>query len=397
MTFQNLRWVVCTAILSILALASIPGRDLTTSELFSSSERFRTTHYELTGPTEAALVKEAGINAVDSAIGRIYFSDRILRARDLLDMYIEKSWQEFIARTDIKTSEIRGGSRFLSIDVTVDLKRLDEKLNELKFVYRPSLLPIFYIFLSETFDGSPVADPVGRKLLLTTIAERELRYLYAENADNFDIPASEKREKIIAPLNDADVSESSETLAMACREAQRNEVEVFVTGSIETKSLKSELVYFDDYKFVETTCTLMLVRSDTGEILKKVVGTRSAGNVDALQAVKASTEGAVEQVRGELFDAFADVWPKEILDKATVRIMVTRANEPVLAMLKRVLGGLSPDAEVYTRGQYGDVAVLTVSWNGEREALVSLLRRTLYPAFAMSFPEDNEIVLEIVD
>ncbi len=45
-------------------------------------------------------------------------------------------------------------------EVAVDNEKLYADLDEKRFLYRPALRPVFYLFLSETFDGSP-SPPVG--------------------------------------------------------------------------------------------------------------------------------------------------------------------------------------------------------------------------------------------
>jgi hypothetical protein len=358
------------------------------------SPRLLSLHYELTGESEEALVKEASVRAVLSAIGRIYFSDLALRGQPLLEAYVGKRWMEFAVH-QVNVSEVRGGRRFVNLDVVVDCKKLYDDLHEKRFTYRPALRPVFYIFLSETYDEGKTA-PVGRRRLLETIQQREYRYLWANDAEDFSVPPSQKQEvPIREPLPDLDVSRTAEDLASACAEAQRNEVEVFVAGTLETKTTRKGKLYFDEYTFVETFCSLKLIRSDTGEVLASEEARMAAGHIDAAEAVAAATRAAVDKTAPGLFGVFDKQWGKTILRKANLRVMVFGANDDSLDLLKQVLTGIAPDLEIYTRSSYADVAVLTLSWKDQTRDLVDVLRHTQYPDLVMTPIEPDGMVIQI--
>ena len=358
------------------------------------SPRLLSLHYELMGESEEALVKEASVRAILSAIGRVYFSDLMLRGRSLLDAYVVKRWMDFAVH-EVSLSEVRGGRRFVNLDVLVDCKKLYDDLHEKRFIYRPALRPVFYVFLSETYDGEKTT-PVGRRHLLETIQNREYRYLWANDAEDFSVPPSQKQEVAVRePLPDLDVSRTAEDLASACAEAQRNEVEVFIAGTLETKTTRKGKLYFDEYTFVETFCSLKLIRSDTGEALASDEVRTAAGHVNAADAVAAATRAAVDKIAPGLFDVFDKQWGKTILRKANLRVMVFGADNDSLDLLKQVLTGVSPDLEIYTRSSYADVAVLTLSWKDRTRDLVDVLRQTHYPDLIMAPIEPDGMVVQI--
>lgn len=354
--------------------------------------------YELTGASEEEVLKDAEMRAIRSAIGRVYFTDYMLRARSLLEPYIERYRDKFVARRKVWTSEIRGGKRFMDVEIIVDAKKLYDDLQEKRFVYRPAIRPVFFVFLSETFDGADVEDRAGRKHLLDVINTREYRYLWKDHpvrANDPSIPASEKTEaemRAISAFQDPWAKEKG--LEEACREAQRNEVEVFVAGTIETKTSLEKKLNFDDFVYVESRCLLRLVRSDTGQVLVTAETTVSGAHRDPQQARRIATYDALDKAAPRLFAAFDREWSKTVLDKANVRIMTVGLNEVALDVLGQILRGLAPDVEVYTRCAYADISVFTVSWTGGTKDLLALLYASRFPEMRMTFVKPKGLILE---
>lgn len=366
--------------------------------------------YEMTGENEADLVSEAMLDTVRSAAGRIYFTELMLRARNILDAYLAKNVESFVTRHEIFVSEVRGGQRFLDVEVTVDVRALYERLHTMKFFYRPEFRPFFYAFVAETFDGDLVTAPVGRKRLLKILGEGQYRYLWDKASDDPGVPLAEKKEvRVRADSPTPDVTpetDMSDNLMAACREAQRHEVEVFITGKIETKTTSEETVYFDKYFFVKTYCELKLVRSDTGLVLASAHTTTAAGHVDQAKAIQNASEAAVADVTPKLLGVFDKQWGKTILadnrwGKQTLRksnvvkIMTVGADAEMLGLLRRILAGVASDAEVYTLTTYADIAVLTLSWNGKTEELLALLHQTQHPGFTLTVAKPNGLILEL--
>jgi hypothetical protein len=349
--------------------------------------------YELMGQSDDALIRDGCVRALKSSVGQVYFSDYMLYARSLLDAYIDKNWERLVARYKVKTRDLRGGRRHVVMDVVVDNTKLYADLVEKRFLYRPAVRPLFYVFLSETYDGSPTA-PIGRKRILETIDGHQYRYLWEEGDDSVDIPTENKRE-VLLPLGlpEKDPTSDQTTMEGAMREAQRNEVEVFVAGTIESKTTRSGRLYFDDYTFVQTRCSLKLVRADTGEILGEAQTTTAAGNTDQAAAVSAATLAAVNEVAPKVFDVFDKVWGKTIQRKADMRIMATGVNQDIVSLFIQVVKGIAPAAEIYTRSFYEDVAVLTLSWNGRAEDLLQILRHTDYPSFTATVVKPEAIII----
>ncbi|NQU45189.1 hypothetical protein HQ520_18050 [bacterium] len=365
------------------------------------SERLLTQRYQLTGDSEAELLKEAKVRAIRSAVGRVYFTDYMIRGQRLLDPYISQYFDKFIARQRIWKSEIEGGRRQVDIEVVVDCEKLYNDLHEKRFFYRPALRPQFYVFMAETFDGQDVAERTGRKHLLEVINKREYRYLWEDRpgrANDPDITAADKTEKIltvVSPFQDPTVD--PKTLAAVTREAQRSEVEVFVAGVIRTETVQKDRIYFDEYTYVRTYCALQLIRSDNGEVLGSVYTTVSAAAQDPETARRTATLDALNKLTPELFAAYDEKWDKMILRKADLRIMTVGPEGNHADVVRHIVARVAPDAEIYERAAYANIHVLTVSWSGTHAVdLLYLLRKTEFPKFHMVFVEPDGLILELL-
>ncbi len=376
----------------VLLMLSLSLSSLQALEPLVPTQRLVTSQYKIAGDSQQDIINEAASRAVKSAVGRVYFSDYMLRAVDLLDLYLDKNASSFITRNFVSVNEIRGGRRYMELEVVVDTKKLYDDIMEKRFIYRPEVRPVFTLFLSETFNGATPPERVGRKLLLETIQSRQYRYLWQEGTEDSPQPVELP---FITLQPHQDVGLSPESLANACREAQRHEVEVFVTGSVETTTVKKDKVYFDTYEFVETRCTLKLVRSDTGEVLKSVETVTSSGNVDTAMAIKESTTSAIEKLAPVLFDAFDNQWAKTIHRKATMRVLTVGIADDSLGGLKEILAGVSPDSKIFTRGRFADTAVFAIDWPGEPDELIKMLRRSPHPTFSMAQIQPNTLLIEI--
>ena len=349
--------------------------------------------YELIGSSEKSLIKEGCVRSLKSSVGQVYFSDYMLYARDLLDAYVEQNWENLIARYKVTASEMRGGRRYVALQVVVDNRKLYADLAEKKFLYRPAIRPILFIFLAETYDGE-AAPPSGRRRLLEMIDSRQYRYLWAQGDNASEIPLEQRKEMpLTLRLPEKDVSLNPEDLENAMRESQRNEVEVFLSATIESKTIRTEKLYFDDYTFVQTRCSLKLMRSDTGEVLVERQIVTSAGNADATAAVRAATLAGINEIAPQIFDTFDKMWGKMIHRKADLRIMATGVNEEVVSLFRQIITGMAPTAEIYVRSYYSDVAVLTLTWDGRTEDLLEILRQTEYPAFTATLVKPGALII----
>ncbi len=508
-----------------------------------------TKNYKLYGETAEMLLDEAMFNAVASGTGQLYFSPYMLRARNLLSTYLERNAEKFIPRYHINENEVRGGQRYLDVDVVVDLEKLYADLNAKKFIYEPAYRPVFYLFMSETFDERAVSEPLARKMILTELDDREYRYLWTsqfkEKLLRFAMAAAwsdgifkqsemeelkslvfniipeiygtewktiinylepslddiqrerlrltmwnyahseeevQRMRRLIPveqPMNSSDISDAfksvlnatisqdqirqiesilrltlmsdgeistgaekslldssmqalddfepnylaleanigtpsrtedqSDNLKETCKQAQRYGIEIFITGSVKSKTEKSETYYFDKINFVTTNVQLHLVRSDTCEILTTVSSEISASSADANQAKNESVKAAVEKALPELLETYDKTWGKTVLveqewgpeayrKETLLKLMaVGMSPERVSALRQKMQTLAPPEAEVYTRATFNDIAVLCVSWNGSEADVVEMMRQTQFPEFVIKQIAPYSYMLEVVD
>ncbi len=358
-----------------------------------------TLRYQKQGEKEEVLVREAMVQAVRAGVGRIYFANVMLRGLDILDPYIQKQVQTFIPRHEVLVSEVRGGQRYVDVEIVVDMEKLYQDLYEKQFLYRPALRPIYYAALSETLNGEPVASQFGRTYLirkLNDLPERRFRFLWTDEVDDPSVPVTKKQ--AVSVENVPAGADVSAKLPEACRELQRHEVEFFLTGAIQTSTTRSVELYLNTTPthFVETRARIQMVRSDTGQVIRSVDIRKVSGNVDLNKAMEDSVASAMDVAATQLFDNFAGMWGKTVQDKADVRILVAGANADNLNILNVLLNTLTPKAEIYTRSSFDGVAVLNLGWNGPMEKLVNLLREARHPEFKVTQVGTNGLLIELL-
>ncbi len=358
-----------------------------------------TLRYQKLGEKEDVLVREAMVQAVRAGVGHIYFANVMLRGLDILDPYIRQNVQTFIPRHEVLVSEIRGGQRYVDVEIVVDMEKLYQDLHEKQFLYRPALRPIYYAAFSETLNGEPVASQFGRTYLIRKLndqPERRFRFLWTDDVDDPAVPVTKKQAVSVENVPaDADVSDR---LAEACRELQRHEVEFFLTGTIQTSTTRSVELFLntDPTHFVETHARIQMVRSDTGQVIRSVNIRKVSGNVDLNKAMEDAVASAMDVAATQLFDDFAGMWGKTVQEKADVRILVAGATADHLNVLHVLLNTLTPKAEIYTRSSFDGVAVLNLGWNGPMEKLVNLLREARHPEFKVTPVGTNGLLIELI-
>jgi hypothetical protein len=306
-----------------------------------------TLRYQKLGEKEDVLVREAMVQAVRAGVGHIYFANVMLRGLDILDPYIRQNVQTFIPRHEVLVSEIRGGQRYVDVEIVVDMEKLYQDLHEKQFLYRPALRPIYYAAFSETLNGEPVASQFGRTYLIRKLndqPERRFRFLWTDDVDDPAVPVTKTQAVSVENVPaDADVSDR---LAEACRELQRHEVEFFLTGTIQTSTTRSVELFLntDPTHFVETHARIQMVRSDTGQVIRSVNIRKVSGNVDLNKAMEDAVASAMDVAATQLFDDFAGMWGKTVQEKADVRILVAGATADHLNVLHVLLNTLTPTA-----------------------------------------------------
>ncbi|HBF33865.1 TPA: hypothetical protein DDW35_04820 [Candidatus Sumerlaeota bacterium] len=386
------------------------------------SERYLRQHYVLTGPDEATVLMDARSRALRSATARIFFTDYLLRARNLITPYLEQNYAPFISHERVSKSEIQGGKRYVEVDITVDCEKLFRDLDEKKFLYRPAIRPVLYVYMAENFNGVPVSDFTGRQRILEEINKRgEVRYLWEEDAkrptrnNDVTVPVTEKKEVVMTDISPyEDPTLTSATLLAACREAERNEVEVFLAGAMILKTVReNKEVYFDKFQAVEAKCTLQLVRADTGEVLSTVSTAFTAQDRDLDAARKLAARSVIEKMMPELLSTFdkksmptfttvdkprkpTSKWDRMMLREADLRLMTVGLNSDVLETVRQILAGLGGNVEMLTRSSFAGTSVISVTWPGQMSDLFNRLHQTVFPGLNVIFIPPNGMILQVI-
>ena len=112
-----------------------------------------TMEYQQVGACEEEAVRLACIRAVNATIGRMMFSDYKLQAMDLLDPYIQKNYQKFVASTYVL--ERRAGPEGFGVRIRVQTfpEVVSRDLQEKRFLIMATGNPYFYVFLQDTVGG----------------------------------------------------------------------------------------------------------------------------------------------------------------------------------------------------------------------------------------------------
>lgn len=174
--------------------------------------------FELKGPDEELLIRQAHSNALMSLAGRVYFDNQILLSQDLLAKYFEQNGNRFMRDVKVSDKKLVGGENQFKVTFIIDQDKLLKDLVEKRFVQRPQLRPIFYVFLDQKVNGNPDEQQLGKKGLESVIRDRNQRY-----ADD-GLPSLKE--------TDFDITKSKENFLKARQAAQRNNVEIAISGSM---------------------------------------------------------------------------------------------------------------------------------------------------------------------
>ncbi|MFW5870700.1 MAG: hypothetical protein ACOCVL_03435, partial [Candidatus Sumerlaeota bacterium] len=203
--------------------------------------------------------------------------------------------------------------------------------------------------------------------------------------------------------------DQADNLEEACKQVQRYGVEVFLTGTVETTAKDQETYYFDQMNFVNARATLHLVRADTHEILatetaevstsdQRVNAARDVAVREAVQSILPDVLATYEQVWGKMVLAEKNWGPTPYRKNTLLKIMaVGMSDDKVSALTEKLKTLAPPEAEVYTRATFNDVAVLTVAWEGEKEDVRELMRATSFPGFTIKPVSPDRWLLEVVE
>lgn len=335
--------------------------------------------YRLTGRSLDDIRNEAKQRAISTTVGSLYFENRFVVAPELLDVYLERRIDQFIAGIKAVNLQQGVGSITADIQVAVNRGRLERDLEEKRFFYEPKIRPFFHISLAETASGAPVASGPGRDQVANTLRELLAR----------PTPFS-----ISTPAPTLDVEANQELLFEAMVAARRQGIELILTGSVSAREERRERLYFQDYIFSEADIHLKLVRVQDGTVMREVRIAGRGSDPDPARSAENAIRRAAQDATHQILDGFFDEWRRISLDEGDYRILVREVNESelnsFLNRLRSMSEGVQADetgtdrvvnARVYLKSYVNNVAVINVFFKGDRAQLEQAIRESRYPQF----------------
>jgi hypothetical protein len=340
-------------------------------------------YLDMRGPTEEAVLTDAGVRALVSTASRLYFDDHILIGRDLLEPYLRNYGDRFLTSRDVIAKRIEtDGTVELDVTVGVNVEAFYDDLAGKHFIGQPTYRPILGVTVEEIVDGKPTDDGRGRKILEETLRAMEQRV---------------ESEKLGPhPLN-VNVMETPEALRRAREEAQRGKIEVLVTGRLEVRSQEQKRILFDEFTAYDAGVQLYLIRVDTGEVIGETSDRFGAPALADEMALERAYEGLMPRTAKALASGLLEKWRLTVLDMADYRLMVTGVDEELLESVFNLLKTLSPEIRAYVKSFYGDVAVINVYFPEAKPGqMLDFLRKSRVPQFDVRPADDRKIELRIL-
>lgn len=307
-----------------------------------------TYEYQQTGANEEEAVRLACIRAVNATIGRLLFSDYGLQGRDLLDPYIQKHWQRFVASYYVLERRFERDGFGCRIRVQTFPEVLQRDLREKKFLYLPRMNPYHYVFFSQTVDAQPAESDTGRKAVTQA--------LLAKGYKAFE-------SGIQVPANSSDVMGDPAVFAAAREAAQRIGAEIIVAVRAQTRKLpESEQLYEKIYNY-ETVVHEVLIRADDGSQLGQGVDvTMRASDSNEAVAREDSIKNASETATQRTIAQASGLWRSLIQNVCDYSIMLTDVTPAELDLFATHLeSALKSGSSVQVRMFFSNVGVLSVS------------------------------------
>ncbi|MEN6627004.1 MAG: hypothetical protein ABFD69_12335 [Candidatus Sumerlaeia bacterium] len=339
-------------------------------------------HYVIEGKDEASAVREAELRALMSASARLYFGDKIIIGRELLRPYLARSGEKAIADVviDRRPHVLADGKLQMPIRVSVNVPMLFQDLADKQFVAEPNIRPRMTIHVREMVDGKPASSTPGADRLTSTMENNLFRI------------HSKEMEK---PALNIDLSKDAGQFQTARLEAERNNIDVILTGSINTLPITTGQILYDTYHFWKTDLDLYLYRVDNGELVAHLQDSYSAAGDSTEHAIAKTLDVMVGRTGGKLAMILRDVWPSTMLNEMDYRLMISGVDLARLGHIESMLKALCPEMRIYRKAFYGDVAVINIVLpEGKTIDLGGFLRRATDPQLIVRRYDDRHYEIE---
>lgn len=361
MRYSRISYLFFVFLLTGFLVASSVGREM--EQIDKNLVKINLT---IRGQDEQSLIESASINAVQKCIGRLYASKYLIMARPLLENYLARYYSKFIYSVETVNKRHIGDDVEMELNIYVLFDELAKDLKEKRFLYIPRYKPYFAVFIEEKLDGQPASELIAHEQVKNVLKDRAVRLL--ETA-------------IMYPPSNVDITKEPELLSSALKEAQKNGIELIISGDSQTRLVKKQQLYYDVFYFYENSLTLKLIRADTGEILFEKSHIQLAYDTDEQQAIKNCIIFSTQVVANALIDYYTEIWDKLFLNNVDYQILISGINKEHLKLLTKGIKSLHPQAEVYIRAFYKNTVVLNLMYPGTKDELQHLIKTFSYPNF----------------
>lgn len=314
-----------------------------------------TMEYQQVGACEEEAVRLACIRAVNATIGRMMFSDYKLQAMDLLDPYIQKNYQKFVASTYVL--ERRAGPEGFGVRIRVQTfpEVVSRDLQEKRFLIMATGNPYFYVFLQDTVGGQASPAEAARKAVIEAIL-REGGKVYQSGVQS--------------PPNNMNVMTSHAAFSAAREGAQRVGAQIIISGAVDTRMVDAKDVLYDKMHTCEAVLRLEAVRAADGVRLAAIQSAERASDKDPNVAVANAVASAVGGNAATLFAQAKEAWRLSAMNDAQFEVMFTNLTPQEVETMKAYLDAkLTHGTRSTLRSYYGNVAILGVHTSRQYAAL----------------------------
>lgn len=346
----------------------------------SSIQNLITFDFAMVGANEAQLRQEAMLRALKSAAARIYFGNYLILGRDLLEPYFRQYGKQFIERCSVIEKQTMDKNRVsMKIRVSVNLDSLYKDMAEKHFVVEPNIRPTVAVHLQEIVDGKRDLTSGARGRIERTMDQNLFRVF---------------SERMKTPGLDADIANVPSLLKAARMEAQRNNIDVLITGTMALRPINQEKIYYDRYAFQEAEINLKMYRVDTGELIDEAHDRYSATSESVNESTQKVLDVMVTRVTQKLADSLRGMWANTMLEDRNCRLMISSVAPTEVTNVINLFKSFAPDAEVFQKAYYGDTLVVNVASSKKDDlALEKFLRASSEPQFIVRKVDKHHYIL----
>lgn len=305
-----------------------------------------TMEYQQTGANEEEAVRLACIRGVKATVGRLLFSDYKLQAADLLEPYIQKNYQKFVASYYVLERRADRNGFGVRIRVQTFPEVMARDLREKRFLVVAQGSPYHYVFLQESIDGAAATVPTGRRAVIDAIL-RQGGKVYESGVDS--------------PRNDTNAMASPALFNAAREAATRIGADIVVTGEITCTKVDSKDILYDNLTTYETVANIGFIHASDGERMGSNRVVQRASDKDATAARDQSIIAAVEAAVAKGYEDTRAEWRKHHQDANQFELLLSNVLPTELHNISRHLEqNLGHGSKVTMRTYYGNVATVGI-------------------------------------